>query len=130
MKLILKCAFAVMVLLAITASGGTDDDLNGAWYGPDGVTHSVRQVGMDVWWVARSGDGGRTFTSVFHGKLVDDALTGEFADVPEGRNLLNGSLKAKLVVKEGKVASIEGELRFSGDDTPKAWSISRTEPGK
>jgi hypothetical protein len=98
-------------------------DLTGTWQGPDGISLSVRQVSQEVWWVARSGDGGRTFTSVFHGKLNGDQLTGEFADVPEGLNRYHGSLDAKLMFRNEKATAIEGEILVPGRKTPLPWSI-------
>jgi hypothetical protein len=125
------CLFAGAILLASAGVVRAEDEgLTGTWYGADGITHSVRQDGRDVWWVAKSGDGGKSFVAVFHGKLTGNHLTGQFADVPEGENRASGALKAKLVLKDGKAVAIEGELFFPKDDTPRAWSISRTKPEK
>jgi len=123
--------FAGTILIVSVGTGWAQDvGLTGTWYGPDGMTLSVRQVGQDVWWVARSKDGGKGFTSVFYGKLTGNHLLGHFADLPEGKNQSHGSLKAKLVLKDRKAVMIEGELLFANDDTPRPWSISRTKPEK
>jgi hypothetical protein len=133
MSAFLRSLFTLVLLLAASPVGwGQDDDLTGNWYGPDGMTHSVRQVGKDVWWIARSEDGGKTFTSIFHGTLDGDNLVGKFADVPApaGKNSGYGVVKSKLVVQDGKVTRIEGKIDVVGISVALPWSISRTKPEK
>jgi hypothetical protein len=105
-------AAAVLVLFAGT--GRADDrDLTGNWHNDD-ATFSVRQVGDQVWWVGRSKDGGgKAWTHVFHGKITGRQLTGHFADVPEGDNRNQGSMTARLVVRDGAVVELKGDVVFS-----------------
>lgn len=110
-------------LLFAGFSRADDSDLTGKW-SDDGGNYAIRQVGDQVWWVSRcKDDGGKTWTSVFHGKLTGRQLTGHFADVPEGDNRFRGSLTAKLIVREGVVVEIKGEQFFSPSNDRKPWSI-------
>ena len=109
---------AAMLVLSAGASLAADFDLTGNWVHVDtGDTASIRQVGDDVWWVARSADGGKSWTHVFHGKLDGHKLTGHFADLPEGKSRNQGSYRGKVFLKDnGNVLEVDVELRFSPDN--------------
>jgi len=120
---------ALAAVAALFLLGGAcradDTDLTGKWSGDNG-TFWVRQVGDEVWWVATSTDGGKTFNAAFHGKLSGKQLTGHFADVPPGENRAQGSIKARLIVNDGAVVAIKGTLTFSPSNEQWAdWSIER-----
>jgi hypothetical protein len=74
----------------------TRANLTGVWGASDVGTYYLRQLGQVVWWLGLSQDRGRTFANVFHGTLTPDqagaSLSGEWADVPLGITLQNGSL--------------------------------------
>lgn len=55
--------------------------LDGRWTANDRGFYDVRVVGNDVFWLGESGDGGRSWTQVFHGKLQGNMITGMWADV-------------------------------------------------
>jgi hypothetical protein len=105
---------ALLVLAVVCPAARADDiDLTGKWVDNDGNTCSVRQVGDAVWWVSRSKDGGKSWTNVFHGKITARQLTGHFADVPDGDNRNQGSITARLIVKDGAAVELKGEVVFS-----------------
>ena len=76
----------------------------GVWAGSDIGTYYVRQLGDTIWWLGLSQDQGRSFANVFKGNLQGSVITGEWADVPVGTNLLNAGTLA--VVGDGGPASI------------------------
>jgi hypothetical protein len=123
---------ACRALLAVAAlflgSGACqagDIDLTGKWQG-DTATYWLRQVGNEVWWICKSKDGGKSFTVAFHGKLSGTQLTGNFADVPPGKNRAQGSIKAQLLFKGRAVVAIKGTLTFSpSNEKWENWSIER-----
>jgi hypothetical protein len=71
-------------------------DMNGVWKSDDGGTYYVRQVGNSIWWVGMSGDGGKTWTNVYHGVRNGSIITGTWADVPMGRTRQTGILNLKI----------------------------------
>ncbi|HVS35708.1 MAG TPA: hypothetical protein VMS17_09000, partial [Gemmataceae bacterium] len=87
----------------------------GNWLNVDnGETASIRQVGDEVWWIAKSADGGKDWTNVFHGKLEGKKLTGHFADVPVGQNRNQGSYLGRVVIKaDGNVLELDEDITFS-----------------
>ena len=93
-------------------------DLTGNWVNADsGDTVSIRQIGDEVWWVARSKGDGKDWTDMFHGKLEGKKLTGHFADIPEGKNRNQGSYLGRVVVRDdGNVLEFDGEFTYSPDN--------------
>jgi hypothetical protein len=75
--------------------------------------------------VSRSKDGGKGWTNVFHGKLTGRQLTGHFADVPDGYNRNQGGITARLIVSDGAVVEIKGEVVFSPSNERLPFSIKR-----
>lgn len=55
--------------------------LDGRWSANDRGLYDVRVAGNDVFWLGESGDGGRSWTQVFHGERQGDMITGKWADV-------------------------------------------------
>jgi hypothetical protein len=119
---------ACVLVLADTSLAAEDLDLTGTWRWHDGGTASVRQVGNEVWWILKSPDDGKSWTTVFHGKLNGMRLTGQYADVPEGKNRLQGNLTAKLILNDGKIVRMEGEAIRSPSNERVEFSLSRIKP--
>src|SRR4051794_40235787 len=96
---------SMAVLLVLSGNGLAQDDkgMTGHWFHPDGATLAARQVGKEVYWVARSADGGKEWTHVFHGTIAGKRLTGTWADVPPGKGRNNGTFKFDLLREGGKV---------------------------
>lgn len=73
-------------------------DLTGIWRGNDGSVYYIRHDDPHVWWAGFSDNGGGgTWTHVFHGmRIIDETgsevISGDWADVPRGRNRNNGTL--------------------------------------
>jgi hypothetical protein len=105
--------------------GATLINLSGRWSGNDGAVYSMRHIGNDVWWAGMSTESplgyadlhkGLQFTNVFHGQLSGQVLaggpvvvlTGDWADVPRGRNLGSGSLKINVSASQMTVQSATG----------------------
>jgi hypothetical protein len=55
--------------------------LDGRWTANDRGTYDLRVVGDEVFWLGQSGDGGRSWTQVFHGRRQGNMITGMWADV-------------------------------------------------
>jgi hypothetical protein len=116
---------AVVAVAAVLLFAGTGRavDLTGKWSNGD-ATVSVRQVGDQVWWVAKSkADGGKAWTHVFHGKLVGKKLTGHFADVPDGDNRYQGSMNLRLIIRDGVVEEVKGKTTYSPSNETADWSM-------
>jgi len=77
-------------------------DLTGAWAGDDGGIYYLRQLGSVVWWNGMSGrdgspsDLGRDWNNVGRGEIKGLVLDVEWADVPRGQILGNGTLSLKV----------------------------------
>lgn len=77
-------------------------DLTGAWAGDDGGIYYLRQVRMIVWWNGMSGrdgrpaDLGRDWNNVARGEIEGLTIQVEWADVPRGRILGDGTLSLKI----------------------------------
>lgn len=79
--------------------------LTGVWSGGDGAAYFLRQVGTCLWWYGAPTGPSPAYSNVFAGTvLADGTVTGQWADVPQGRNRLYGTLR--LAVRAGK----HGEL--------------------
>ncbi len=74
-------------------------DLTGTWSCNDGGIYYVRQNGVNIWWAGLSGDRGLTFTNIFRGTIQVGSATiaGDWADVPRGTILGNGTLALSIV---------------------------------
>ena len=72
-------------------------DLTGKWRGNDGGAYFLRQVGNQVWWYGQSGDGGGSWTNVFHGRIEGHQVLGTWADVPQGRVMNSGEMSLQVV---------------------------------
>lgn len=85
--------------LAFNASGV---DLTGAWAGDDDGVYYLRQVGSVVWWNGMSGragspsDLGRDWNNVGRGEIDGLTVHVEWADVPRGGILGDGTLNLKI----------------------------------
>jgi len=92
-----------------------NDMLSGVWFGDDGATYYLHQEGSLVWWAGMSEEDviaghdlvttfqqGLRFTNVFEGKVDGGAgvISGEWADVPRGSTLGNGSLTLAITAPD------------------------------
>jgi hypothetical protein len=132
--LVLGTAVALLGLLAPAVWAKPEAvDINGVWDDKDNRDHEtyIRQEGLEVWWVAMSPDGGKTYTNAFHGKIkIDDQnkgkdshiiLSGTWADVPRGGVSNHGTLSMSLRVnKEGQIREIH-LLSQTGGYGAKNW---------
>ena len=77
-------------------------DLTGAWAGDDDGIYYLRQLGSVVWWNGMSGRAGsppglgRDFNNVGRGQIKGLKIDVEWADVPRGGILGNGTLSLKI----------------------------------
>jgi hypothetical protein len=77
-------------------------DLTGAWSGDDGGVYYLRQVGSVVWWNGMSDRGddpanlGRGWNNVGRGEITALKIEVEWADVPRGEILGNGTLSLTI----------------------------------
>lgn len=91
-------AVAVACDKAPMAFNASRVDLTGAWAGDDGGIYYLRQVGSIVWWNGMSGrdgrpsDLGRDWNNVGRGEIDGLTVQVEWADVPRGGILGDGTL--------------------------------------
>jgi hypothetical protein len=77
-------------------------DLSGAWAGDDGGIYYLRQLGSVLWWNGMSERAGspsklgRDWNNVGRGEIKALAVDVEWADVPRGEVLGNGTLSLKI----------------------------------
>ncbi|NEZ54534.1 hypothetical protein [Adonisia turfae] len=74
----------------------TTQNLSGQWRGNDGGTYYLNQIGNTLWWYGESGDGGSTWTNVFHGTIQGNRVVGEWSDVPKGRINQSGDMELQI----------------------------------
>ena len=68
-------------------------DLSGKWFGDDGATYYMRQIGDDLYWYSES----NTRSSIFTGKVrPDDLVLGSWVDLPKGTTTGKGELHLAL----------------------------------
>jgi len=109
MGVIRTSALALALSLAAGASAQAQcvapKSISGWWNGNDGGKYVLRRIGDVVWWMGKSGDGGRTWTNVFRGVISGDTIDGEWTDllsgVQENGNQGHGTLKLKIIGKIG-----------------------------
>lgn len=88
--------------------------LSGQWLSDDGGTYHVRRnAGNVVWWMGKSGDGGRSWTNVFKGVYnpQTNLITGDWSDVITSTNINSGSLTLRL---NGTLQHVNGFDKVSG----------------
>ena len=99
---------------------GAQTNLTGMWIANDNGLYYFRQIGNDVWWAGLSTDSpsgmydlhkGLLFTTVFHGTLTGNTLTGTFVDVPKGQELTSGPLTLAVNGNELESAAAPGAYR-------------------
>lgn len=95
MKLLRTALLTLVAVLALSGARASAQDLTGVWAADDGGTYFIRQIGSEVWWF---GDGGASFANVAHGRLDDNRIRLEWADVPRGSTRSQGDL---VLVMEG-----------------------------
>ncbi|MBS2965829.1 hypothetical protein KGA66_22450 [Actinocrinis puniceicyclus] len=102
-----------------------DGALTGTWIGDDKAVYYVRHEAGALWWVGLSTDTamgaedfhlGLRFANVFRGRLVGEAVIGEFVDTPRGDVPQNGTLDL-AVVSVGEMR----RLRELGGFGASAW---------
>ena len=80
----------ILVLGAWVADGRCD--LTGRWSCDDGGIYYLRQIGEEIHWYGEAAAASPQWANVFSGRIVDDRITGDWADVPKGDS--RGSGKA------------------------------------
>ena len=80
----------------VTQAPQAAQDLTGQWRANDGGTYYINQIGNTVWWYGESGDGGATWTNVFHGTIQSNRVVGEWSDVPKGRIDSSGEMELQI----------------------------------
>ena len=90
------------------------DDITGKWYGDDGGTYWIRQIGVTVMWFGTSGlEEGTHFSNVFHGVRELDEIRGEWADIPMGRTMAHGEIDLTCT-QEGGIDKLRSGFRLEG----------------
>ena len=97
----LLLAVVALGMVALQPTPAAAQAIGGVWSCDDGGTYYIRQIGNTVWWSALSGDGGATWSHVFHGQRSGQTISGSWADVPMGQIMGSGTLQ--LRVESGSV---------------------------
>jgi hypothetical protein len=110
-RLVALLAVACGALAGLRADDNPDQakQLTGMWVHEDGATYAIRQDGAEVWWLGKSADGGKSWTNVFHGKIKDNQLTGQWADIPPAGNRASGVITLELLKEGDEVVKISGK---------------------
>jgi hypothetical protein len=112
-------------------------DLTGVWVADDGANYYIRQVGSEIWWVGLSTESaqgsndfhlGLTFSNVFQGALVGDTIRGDWADVPRGIILQNGTLTLRLNSPDSPTTLTRAEE--TGHFGASTWNKVAVTPGR
>jgi len=122
-------AFSAMLAPAARAQCVAPREITGVWHSDDGGTYVVRRVTDNVvWWLGRSGDGGKTWTNVFRGVIAGNVINGEWADVLAAHERPNGgigTLQLKIIGAIGK--GVDGFEKIGATGAPfggSKWSMS------
>jgi hypothetical protein len=83
-------------LLLIAGTANAQINLTGRWTCDDGGKYFLHQVGNTVWWLGESGDNGASWTNVFNGQVQGMQITGNWADVPQGRIMGSGNMTLQI----------------------------------
>ena len=100
-------------------------NLTGKWFGNDGGTYFVRQIGNTVWWFGASKlQDGATFANVFKGELYfppskPPYMYGYWRDVPLGNTRGEGTLVISIDPSGQKITKIGGSENFGGSEWKK-----------
>jgi hypothetical protein len=92
-------------------------NLTGRWRCNDGGTYFIRQAGSELWWYGQSGDGGATWSNVYHGRMQGNKIIGQWADVPHGK-LQNAGEMSLEVLGSRRLKAIRRTGGFGGSE----WS--------
>jgi hypothetical protein len=108
-----------------TAGGSTS--LTGIWTSNDGGLYYIRQIGDVIWWLGVSPDDGRTWTNVFHGRLIGDEIVGEWADLPRGEIRNHGTLFVRVKTNPAGETVLEKWISTGGFGA-NTWTGQNAEP--
>ena len=90
---------AIFLLVLSVGTIAQAADLTGRWSCNDGGIYYIRQVGDELWWYGEHEDahhGRPTWSNVAHGKISDDMIYLEWADVPRGEDRGSGMIKLRI----------------------------------
>jgi hypothetical protein len=91
---IIKLLFSIFIIIIFSQSAFSQPfDLTGAWKDDNGITYCVRQIGNRLFW--KMDDRPRVH-NVFYGIMANENITGEWADLPGGQMVGNGTLALKI----------------------------------
>jgi len=94
LRLKAKIFFSVFIFLLFAQHIQSQPvNLTGAWKDDNGVTYCLRQIGNRLFW--RMDDRPRVH-NVFYGIMENENITGEWADLPGGQMVGNGTLVLKI----------------------------------
>ena len=71
-------------------------DLTGKWSCDDKGMYYVRQLGNMVYWYGEKAWTDPDWSNVFVGYINNDVVTGNWADVPKGKNELSGEMRFRI----------------------------------
>lgn len=72
-------------------------NLTGRWQCDDGGTYYLRQIGNQLWWYGEYSATNSVWSNVFNGTILNDQISGSWADVPKGSILANGNMQIRIV---------------------------------
>lgn len=90
-------------------------NFTGLWRCNDRGSYFIRQVGNEIWWYGQSGDGGKSWSNVFHGQIRGNKVIGKWADVPYGRTQNFGEIILEII-GAGKLVTTKRTGGFGGSE--------------
>ena len=105
-------------------------NLTGAWKDDNSVTYCIRQIGNRLFW--KMDDRPRVH-NIFHGIIANQYITGEWADLPGGKLVGNGTLALKIesnnrLVKISQTSNYLGSVWMRIDDSECSEVAQTKEP--
>lgn len=97
----------------VTSTASTPWDLTGVWDCDDGGTYYIRQYGNTVWWFGEPSNKPGDWSNDARGAISEDTINLEWADVPKGRNLGEGTLVLHIESND-RLTALQKTAGFAG----------------
>jgi hypothetical protein len=108
----------VLVALSWPLLGAAD--LTGTWYGDDGGTYYLRQLGARLFWYGERSDTNPPWSNVLIGTLGGQTIEGHWVDVPKGRTGGKGEMQLRVGAGDNTLDAARKTGGFGGSHWTRA----------
>ena len=119
----LRTVLLSILFLAAGAVYAQELDLTGLWQDDKGAKYYVRHMDSELFW--RMDDSPRA-VQVFHGVVTGVTITGEWADVPQGKREMNGILSIRIEAPD-RLVLIDSDTPYAGSTWNRVEEFSEPE---